>query len=256
MASCGTPAAPRSTCVCSVMVVPPLSRSGATPEAHPGHLPSLRVERENGEAAGRGGHRRRRELRDRSADDRDFRDVVPGAFPGRALPLTHPHVNAGDHDPVRAHPAHIALELDPGVMPGQVDQLGVAAHLGVPRAPEGRAAGPPVVVPSPDRDPQRQADRHPSGMDQLGEILAGQIGAERMRRGPRPYPPHRRAGGPGPPTPRPAVPRPLTSSPPSGNEPKLSLTPTIPCPPSAAHSAVIRPIAVRLASYIALVSGP
>ena len=63
------------------------------------------------------------------------------------------------------------------------------------------------------------------------------------------------AAGPAP-IPRTAVPMALNSSPPSGNEPKLSLTPTIPCPPSAAHSAVIRPIAVRLASYIALVSGP
>src|SRR6266496_2243991 len=190
MASCGTPVAPRSTCVCSVMAVPPLSRSGPAPEAHPGHLPPLRVERENGETAGRGSHRRGRELRDRGADDRDFRDVVPDAFPGGALPLAHPHVNAGDHDPVRAHPAHIALKLDPGVMPGQVDQFGVAAHLGVPGAPERRAAGPPVIVPGPDRDPQRQADRHPSGVDELGKILAGQIGAERMRRGRCPHPPH------------------------------------------------------------------
>src|SRR5204863_4386077 len=34
------------------------------------------------------------------------------------------------------------------------------------------------------------------GVDELGEILSGQIGAERMRRGRRPYPPHRRADGP------------------------------------------------------------
>src|SRR5215472_18248710 len=63
-------------------------------------------------------------------------------------------------------------------------------------------------------------------------------------------------GGAGAPSPRTAVPIALNSRPPSGNEPKLSVTPTIPCPPSAAHSAVIRPIAFRLASYMASVSGP
>ena len=53
-----------------------------------------------------------------------------------------------------------------------------------------------------------------------------------------------------------AVPIALNSSPPAGNRPMVSATPTTPCPPSSAHSATIRLIAARLASYIVCTIGP
>ncbi len=53
-----------------------------------------------------------------------------------------------------------------------------------------------------------------------------------------------------------AVPIALNSRPPAGNWPIVSLTPTTPCPPSAVHSATMRLIAARRASYIVLTSGP
>jgi hypothetical protein len=52
-----------------------------------------------------------------------------------------------------------------------------------------------------------------------------------------------------------AVPMALNSIPPAGNDPIVSRTPTTPCPPSAAHSAVIRSIALCRASYIDWTSG-
>src|SRR6202522_1953135 len=57
------------------------------------------------------------------------------------------------------------------------------------------------------------------------------------------------------PVPRTAVPVAWNSSPPDRNSPEVSDTPTTPWPPSAAHSAVIRPIAVCLASYRAWTTG-
>jgi len=48
----------------------------------------------------------------------------------------------------------------------------------------------------------------------------------------------------------------MNSSPPRGNDPRDSRTPTTPCPPSRAHSAVIRPMAVWRAWYMACTSGP
>jgi hypothetical protein len=46
------------------------------------------------------------------------------------------------------------------------------------------------------------------------------------------------------------VPMALNSSPPAGNVPIVSETPTMPCPPSAAHSADIRPMACCRAWYM------
>jgi hypothetical protein len=63
-------------------------------------------------------------------------------------------------------------------------------------------------------------------------------------------------GPDGVPAARTAVPMALNSSPPRGKDPRCSRTPTTPCPPSAAHSAVIRWMAVCRASYIASTSGP
>ena len=117
----------------------------------------------------------------------------------RTLPVMHPQVNGGYHDALRTYPGHVGGELHPGIMPGHVDQLGVAVHLGVRGISGGRSGDLPVIVPGPDRDPQRYADRHPARVDELGEVLAGQIGAERVRRGrarPRPARPCRSPGTP------------------------------------------------------------
>src|SRR5690348_6986359 len=62
----------------------------------------------------------------------------------------------------------------------------------------------------------------------------------------------RASGGPGP---RTAVPSALNSRPPAGKAPILRVTPTTPWPPSAAHSAVIRPIASRRAWYSVVTIG-
>ena len=63
----------------------------------------------------------------------------------------------------------------------------------------------------------------------------------------------RSGGAPGA---RTAVPMALNSRPPAGNWPMVSRTPTTPCPPSSVHSATMRPMAVRRASYIVCTSGP
>jgi hypothetical protein len=55
---------------------------------------------------------------------------------------------------------------------------------------------------------------------------------------------------------RTAVPMAVNSSPPSGNDPRDSRTPTTPCPPSWAHSVVIRSMAAWRAWYMACTSGP
>ncbi len=47
---------------------------------------------------------------------------------------------------------------------------------------------------------------------------------------------------------RTAVPIALNSSPPAGNWPMVSRTPTTPWPPRAEHSAAMRPMAARLAA--------
>jgi hypothetical protein len=154
----------------------------------------------------------------------------------------HSQVNRRHYDTVRAYPGDVDGELHPGVMPGHVDQFGVAVNLRVPRTPGGRAVGLLVIVPGPDRDSEHHASWHPARADELGEILAGQFGTDGC-------------GGAGAPAPRTAVPIAWNSSPPDTNSPEVSDTPTTPCPPSAAHSAVIRSIALRLASYIASTSG-
>ena len=62
----------------------------------------------------------------------------------------------------------------------------------------------------------------------------------------------RSGGAPGA---RTAVPIALNSSPPDGNGPIVSRTPTTPWPPSSVHSSTIRLMAVRRASYIVCTSG-
>ena len=53
-----------------------------------------------------------------------------------------------------------------------------------------------------------------------------------------------------------AVPIALNSRPPAGNWPMVSRTPTTPCPPSSTHSATMRLMAARRASYSVLTMGP
>src|ERR1700749_5067745 len=58
------------------------------------------------------------------------------------------------------------------------------------------------------------------------------------------------------PTARTAVPMAVNCGPPSGNDPRVSRTPTTPCPPSPAHSVTIRPTAVCRARFMVCTSGP
>jgi hypothetical protein len=58
----------------------------------PAALPALGVERENGKTARRD-HRAGTEPRDSRANDRDFREVIPGVLLRRTLPVMHPKVN-------------------------------------------------------------------------------------------------------------------------------------------------------------------
>ncbi len=150
----------------------------------PGRVPAPGIEREDGETARRN-RRAGTEPRDSRANNRNFREVIPGARRGRALLIMHSQVNRGHYDALRTHPGHVGGELHPGVMPSHVDQFGVAVYLGVPGTSGGRAVGLLVIVPGSDRDPQRHASRYPARMDELREVLAGQIGAERVRRGRR-----------------------------------------------------------------------
>jgi hypothetical protein len=55
---------------------------------------------------------------------------------------------------------------------------------------------------------------------------------------------------------RTAVPSALNSCPPRRNDPRVTRSPTTPSPPSSAHWAAIRSIAVRLAWSMARTSGP
>ena len=105
-----------------------------------------------------------------------------------------------------------------------------------------------AVVRSSCRDPiEMPSDkpcRYPARDDQLGEILPGQVRGKGHR---RPVRGARRAD-------RGADGREL--QPAEGKYPLDSRTPTTPCPPSAAHSAVIRPTAVSRVWYMACTSGP
>src|SRR5215472_15178974 len=151
-------------------------------------------------------------------------------------------VNGGHHDTLRAHPGHVGGEFRPGVLPGHVDQFGVAVHLGRSGRPGGRAGGLPVIVPGPTEIPTAT----PAGTQPARMSLAKSWPDRSELNG---------RGGAGAPWPRTAVPIACNSRPPNANSPKVSKTPTTPCPPSAAHWAVIRPIAFCLTSYMAWTIG-
>src|SRR5579875_4050438 len=185
MASRGTPAALSSVLVCSVIRLllvpkPKLASLARYAQPYARHLPALRVEREHREArlprwlgrAGEPGYRR--------ADDGRLHDVVAPALLERAFPLAHPHVHVVDHDAFGTQPPHVPLRLDPRVVPGVVDELGVPDHLGVACAPPRLPDRQPVVVPRRHRDAEDEAGRRPALHDQLGEVLARQVGGERL----------------------------------------------------------------------------
>jgi hypothetical protein len=71
------------------------------------------------------------------------------------------------------------VKLTSGIAPDVVYEFGITEHFGVAGAPPGLMARQPVVVPDPHRDAEHQASRHPARQDQLGEVLAGQVGGER-----------------------------------------------------------------------------
>src|SRR5262245_45439617 len=185
IASCGTPIAPKSADFCSVMlllgcVMPAGCCASDLAEPHPGGLPALRVQRQDREAWPFGGSARPREVGDRGADDRPLCERVTRALLCRALVFAYLHVHALDDDSLGAKFAHITPQLIPGVVPGLVDQVGVAADLGVPAYPAAcLVTGQPIVVPGADRDPEGEADRHHAVPDQLREVLARHIGGER-----------------------------------------------------------------------------
>src|SRR5258708_18133066 len=117
-------------------------------------------------------------------------------FLARALVLAARLSHARYHAPSPAEAANVLPQLVPGVVPGLVDQVGVAADLGVPAHPAaGLVPGEPVVVPGADRDPQGQADRDHAIGDQLREVLSRYVGGERALERHRPRRPHRGADG-------------------------------------------------------------
>src|ERR1700761_9434211 len=150
MASCGTPAAPRSV-VCWLVIDVLLSSVLADVDAR--RLAALRVE-------GHDGERRSLipfemtalEFDDRGADVDRLDDVIAAALLGRALALADPQVHAGDDHALGADALDVGGELLPGVVPGVVDQLGPPADLGVARRPARLPDRLPVVVPGRDRD--------------------------------------------------------------------------------------------------------
>src|ERR1022692_2653954 len=118
----------------------------------PGRLAALRVERHDRQRGTGVALLGVREPGDRGPDVGGLDDVVAAAFLHRALPLAHPHLHGGDHHAFGPEPLDVFLQLLPRVVPGVVDELGVADHLGVTSAPAGLAYGQPVIVPGAYRD--------------------------------------------------------------------------------------------------------
>jgi hypothetical protein len=130
------------------------------------------------------------EAGDRGAGERYLHDVVAAAHRGRAVPLAHPHLHAGDHHALGAEPSDVLFQPAPGVVPRLVHQFGPAGHLRIAGPPASLAGGRPVIVPRPDRDAERETGRYPPRPDQLGEILPADIAGKDS---PLPVPGARRA---------------------------------------------------------------
>src|ERR1700691_4886781 len=187
IASWGTPSRVRSAevwsviwtpwCSCLVwsLVVPRASAS----KLHPCCLAPLRIEGEDREAVFPSVRAAPVELCDRRSDDRRLGDVVPAVLLHRALALPDPQVHGPHHDTAGAEPGRVPLHLGTGVVPGLVHQVGIPAHLGVPASPPRLVDRETVVMPGADRDSEAEAGGTPARHDQLGEVLAGQIGRER-----------------------------------------------------------------------------
>ncbi len=167
-----------------------------------------------------------------------------GFLPRRAPALPDLQAHVGDDDTLGAQSLNVQVKLTSSIVPDVVDEFGITEHLGVASAPPGLTTRQPVVVPDPHRDAEHQADGHPARRDQLGEILAGQVAGERPPKPSRARRPHRGADGP------------ELLDRPAGNSPTVSRTPTTPWPPSSAHSARIRAMAVRRGWYRGCTSGP
>ena len=138
--------------------------------------PALRAERRNCQGrpatlAGPG------EPGDGGAGERDLRDVIAAAHRGRAVPLAHPHLHAGDHD---ASP--------PSRLTSCSSRAWRCAATGSPApstrpprrcrttsAPGRRARGHRAAT----RSRCRAQGRHPPRRNQLGEILPGDFAGEK-----------------------------------------------------------------------------
>src|SRR6185312_11510240 len=183
-ASWGTPAALSSVEVWSVIVLLG-SASWTAPysgaQLDPGGLAALRVQRQDRQAGPLRGARPGVEASDSGTDEGGLDDVVTPAFGGRAVTIPHLGGYRGHDHAVGAKPRHVLLELLTCVVAGVGHHLGIAMDFGVPRPPAGLGHGEPVVMAGPDRDAEHQARGHPAVHEQLGEVLAGQVGGERPR---------------------------------------------------------------------------
>src|ERR1700683_923548 len=139
---------------------------------------SLRVKREDRHGVRRTGrmpapeadeHVLLGETRNRGPDHGHLGPVVATALLAstRTLLLPEGQFALIDHDTMRVDPADVEHQLVPGIDTSTVNQLGVAADLGVPGSRRCLAPRIPVVVPDPDRDPEHQGNRHPSAHDQI-----------------------------------------------------------------------------------------
>src|SRR6185437_15694172 len=211
----------------------------------PGCLAAVRAERHNGQGrVGRtpGGPG---EPGDGGAGERDLRDVVAAAHRGRAVPLAHPHLHPGDHHALAAEPSDVLFQSAPGVVPPRLFTSSVQpATSTLPHHQRAWPASPrsscrhPIEMPT-----ARPAGTHPAVISLAKSCPeTSQVKSARCP-----------CAAPGA---RTAVPAAAKSSPLRGSTPRDSRTPTTPCPPSAAHSAVIRSMAVCRARYMASTSGP
>src|SRR6185369_5779841 len=145
MASCGTPSAAKSAPCCSlfwsvIVLLRKLKARDAGARAlkpDPGRLAALRVEGHDGQAAWPRRVPPGAEVGDSGAGGGHLGDVVLAAFLHGAFAVADAQFHRGDHDALRALPGHVAIQLDPAVVPGLVDQVGMAGHLGVARPPAG-----------------------------------------------------------------------------------------------------------------------
>src|SRR5262249_22589231 len=186
---------------------------------------------------------RRVEARYGGADEGGLDDVVTPAFLGRAVPVPDSGGHRAHHRPVGAQPGHVALQLLACVV------AGLGGHppgAPVPHASPAHQRVGVMVSQSSCRAPTEMPSARPTGIQPSRNSLA------------KSWPDRSEVNGRSraAPAARTAVPIALNSSPPVGKAPMVRDTPTTPWPPSSAHSALIRAIAVRRASYSVATMGP